>query len=209
MGIEGGIVGGSAGGTPVSMELLQLISADPAEFQRRMGLIEQSKKDFDDQLEKNQIVGDILALRKEASDAVDKANFALDSAKKAAATLLADAKDKAERVLVDANTKATDILNSATEIAKEENARAGATLKQAQEKARLVEVREDDAATMMKDAEAKYAAIEPDRKSFQDGLHKAAVAVEEANQMKTEYAAKCAALDAVAKQIAKALSGAA
>jgi hypothetical protein len=209
MGIEGGVVGGGAGGAPVSMELLQLIAADPVEFQRRMALIEQSKKDFDEQLEKNQIVGDILALRKESSEAVDKANSALETAKNAVATLLSDAKDKADRLVAEAVFKAEGIVREASAEAAEHCAAAEAILSNAQEKAAAVKAREDEAAAMMKDAEAKYAAIEPDRKMYQDGAFKAAVAVEEANQAKADYEAKCASLDAVAKQIAKALSGSA
>jgi hypothetical protein len=209
MGIEGGVVGGGAGGAPVSMELLQLIAADPVEFQRRMALIEQSKKDFDEQLEKNQIVGDILALRKEASAAVDKANSALESAKNAVATLLSDAKDKADRLVADAVASGDRILTAATVEATDEKAAAAAILSEAKAKAAAVKAREDEAAATMKDAEAKYAAIEPDRKMYQEGALKAAIAVEEANQAKADYEAKCASLDAVAKQIAKALSGSA
>lgn len=207
MGIEGSIVGGGAGGAPISMELLQLIAADPVEFQRRMSLVEQSKKDFDEQLRKNQLVGDILALRKEASAAVDKANSALESAKNAVATLLSDSKDKSDKLIAAATAKAEGILEDATVEAVNTKFAADVILTKAKERAAAVKSREDDAAAMMKDAEAKYAAIEPDQKAFQEGLLKATAAVGEANQTKADYMAKCASLDAVAKQIAKALGG--
>jgi len=207
MGIEGGIVGGSAGGAPISMELLQLIAADPAEFQRRMALIEQSKKDFDEQLEKNQIVGDILALRKESSDAVNSANAALESAKKAAATLLSDAKSKADKLLAVAAEKADKIIEGAVEAAEEEKRLADTILKQAQDKAEGLAGREKAAATLMKDADKKYKSVEPDRKKFQMETAAAQAATEAAEKAKADYEAKIAELDAAAKQIAKVLGG--
>jgi hypothetical protein len=209
MGIEGGIVGSGAGGAPVSMELLQLIAADPAEFQRRMALIEQAKKDFDEQLEKNNLVGDILALRKEAAAAVDKANSALENANNAVATLLSDAAAKADRLIAAAQAKAEGIVNDATTEAEEQRAAAKAVLSDALEKAAAVESREAAAEATMKDAEAKYASIEPDRKMFQEATAKAERAAELAEQAKAAYEAKCADLVAVSQQIAKALSGAA
>ena len=207
MGIEGSIVGGSAGGVPVSMELLQLIAADPVEFQRRMALLEQSKKDFDEQLEKNQIVADILALRKEAVDAVNAANATKVNSEAAAAKLLAEAKTQSEKLLEDAQVKASSILDEAIDAATEEKKLAATILSQAQAEADAVKAREAEAEATMKDAEAKYQAVEPDRKKFQADALAAQAAAVEADKAKAAYEAKYDELDAVAKQIAKVLGG--
>lgn len=207
MSIESGVVGGSAGSLPVSMELLQLIAADPTEFQRRMALVEQSKKDFDAQLEKNQMVGDLFALRKESTEAVDKANAALESAKEAAALILSNAKDEANKLLASAKTKADGIEAKAVAAAEEQTNLAAAILSQAQAEADAVQAREKAAAAMMKDAKAKYSAIEPDRKLFQDGVIESQLAAEQATQAKADYEAKREALTAVAKQLVEALNG--
>jgi len=209
MGIEGGVVGGGAGGAPVSMELLQLIAADPVEFQRRMALIEQSKKDFDEQLEKNQLVGDILALRKEASEAVDKANEALESAKNAAALLLADAKTKADRLVADATTEAERRLTAATLEADSQRAAIKSFREHVDAEMAGVQAREQTAATMMADAVAKYAAVEPDQKMYQEEAAKAKLAADRADQAKADYEEKRKMLDTVAQQLARVLSGAA
>jgi hypothetical protein len=207
MGIEGGIVGNAAGGAPVSMELLQLIAADPAEFQRRMALIEQSKKEFDEQLEKNQLVGDIIALRKEAADAVDQANATLSKAKVDSEAMLAAAKTKAGKTISSAESEAQEILKTANASAAEIRWAAEKIMEDAQAASQKVQVREEEAKALKAAADEKYKSVEPDKAEFQRQTELLKIANAESLKTKTEYLQKRGELEAVAQQIAKALNG--
>ena len=207
MGIEGGIVGNAAGGAPVSMELLQLIAADPTEFQRRMALIEQSKKDFDEQLEKNQLVGDIIALRKEAANAVDQANATLDKAKADAKSTLAAAKTKADKAVSSAEAEAQEILKTANASAAEIRWAAEKVMEDAQAALQAVQTREAEAKVLKAEADEKYKSVEPHKAEFQRQTELLKVANAEAVQAKDEYLQKRKELEGVAQQIAKVLNG--
>ena len=207
MGIEGSVVGDGAGGAQVSMELLQLIAADPKEFQRRMALIEQSKKDFDEQLKKNQIVGDILALRKESADAINSANDQLSKVKEDAKKLTSAATTKADKTVSAAEEKAADIIAKAEAAAAEEIEAAKKVMDAAKSAAMDIASREKEAQQMKLDADKKYKSIEPDRLEFNKQSALAVEATGEAMKAKESYEAQRVALEQAAKQIAKVLGG--
>lgn len=208
MGIEGSIVGSSAGGIPVSMELLQLIAADPVEFQRRMALIDKSKKDFDDQMVKNGIVGDILALRKEAADAINSANDQLAKAKEEAKKLVSTATAQAEKTVSTAKDKAAGIVAKAEADATDTIEAAKKIMEAAQIAADDVEMREKEAAKMKADADEKYKSVDPDRREYQKQADAAAKAAAEASEAKASLETQWAVLAQAAQQIAKVLGGA-
>lgn len=202
MGIEGSVVGGGG----VSLEILQLIAADPAEFQRRMALIEQAKQDFEDQLKKNQIVGDILALRREAAAAVDVANEKLEKAKEDAKRLISTANSKVDKMVSTAQVNADDIIAKAEAHAANTVEAAKKIMDAANTAAANIADREREALQMKSDAEEKYRSVEPDRLEYQKQAAAAQKAAAASADAKADYDAQRAVLEKVAQQLAKVLN---